>query len=198
MRTRLFAALLVAAVGSVAAAQEENPFKKTKVGDYATYKVVTKVAGQPIEGTLTQTVTAKDDKEATVTTTGKVGPMDIQPYEQKIDLSKPYDPTKTGNIPPGSEVKVEKLTGKGKEGTEKVKAGGKDQDCKYETFKLRMKTPGAEFDADMKVWTSAALQIPMVKMEMSAQVEQTRMDITMELTESGNKPVEAPKTPDKK
>src|SRR5262245_11706612 len=124
MRVRLFASVLALAAAPLAArgADEENPYKKTKVGDYATYKTTVKVAGMTLEGTMTQTVTAKSDKEATVTVTTKVNGMDLPEQKQTIDLTKPYDPLKSaGGLPAGTEAKVEKL----KDGTEKVKLGDK-------------------------------------------------------------------------
>ena len=73
MKVRLLAALVVAALPlAAAAADEENPYKKVKVGDFATYKMTTKFAGASFEGTMTQTVTAKDDKEVTFKMTVKV------------------------------------------------------------------------------------------------------------------------------
>src|SRR5688572_22977669 len=172
MRARLFAAVLALAVVPLAVGQDENPYKKAKVGDYATYKMTTKVAGFNVEGTITQTVTAKDDKEVTVETSGKVQGMDIPAQKQTIDLTKPFDPTKaTGNTPPGTEVKAEKL----KEGTEKVKVGDKTYEAKWETYKMKTKTAGQEIDADMKVWQAKELAIPMVKMEMTAEVMGMKM-----------------------
>ena len=51
--------------------------------------------------------------------------MDIPGQEQKIDLTKPFDPTKGGGVcRPGTDVKVEK----GKEGKEKIKVNGKEYD----------------------------------------------------------------------
>src|SRR5688572_19159492 len=109
MRTRLFAcALALAFAPWAAAADEENPYKKAKVGDYANYKMTTKFGGMTLEGTLTQSVTAKSDKEVTIKVTGKVNGMDIPAQEQKIDLTKPYDPAKTA-LPPGTDAKIEKL-----------------------------------------------------------------------------------------
>jgi hypothetical protein len=115
--------------------------------------------------------------------------MDIPAQEQKIDLSKPFDPTKAGNLPAGTEVKVEKQ----KDGTEKVKVGGKEYDTKWETYKMKMKAMGMEFEADMKVWQTKSINIPMVKMEMTADVMGNKMEVAMELTESGNKEVEKSK-----
>jgi len=191
MKARLLAAALALLCAPFAiAAEEENPYKKTKIGDYASYKMTTKVAGLNIEGTVKQIVTAKDDKEVTIKTEGKVNGMDIPAQEQKIDLTKPFDPTKAGNLPAGTEVKVEKL----KDGTEKVKVGGKEYETKWETYKMNMKAMGMEFEANMKVWQTKELNIPMVKMEMTADVMGNKMEVAMELTETGN---EAPKKEDK-
>jgi hypothetical protein len=180
---RLVALLLAAAAPLAAcAADEENPYKKVKVGDYATYKMTTKVMGQTIEGTVTQTVSAKDDKEATLKVTGKVNGMDIPAQEQKIDLTKPYDPTKTA-VPPGTDAKVEKL----KDGKEKIKAAGKEYDCKWETYKVSGNAMGIEMKAEVKVWQSKDMPLQVVKMEMTAEFAGMKMEMEMNLSESGSK-----------
>src|SRR5262245_57824374 len=53
MKARLFAAVLAIAVAPFVAraADEENPYKKAKVGDFATYKMTTKAMGFNVEGT---------------------------------------------------------------------------------------------------------------------------------------------------
>jgi hypothetical protein len=186
MRVRLFATVLALAAAPLAArgADEENPYKKTKVGDYATYKTTAKVAGMALEGTMTQTVTAKSDKEATVTVTGKMNGMDIPEQKQTIDLTKPYDPFKAaGGLPPGTEAKVEKL----KDGTEKLKVGDKSYDCKWETFKVKAKTAGMEIEADAKVWQSKDAPLQMVKMEMTLEIAGQKVEMEMELSETGSK-----------
>jgi hypothetical protein len=175
-------ALALVTAPFVCAADEENPYKKVKVGDYATYKMTTKIAGMNVEGTMTQSVTAKSDKEATIKVTGKVNGMDIPAQEQKIDLTKPYDPTKT-TLPPGTEAKVEKL----KDGTEKVKAAGKTYDTKWESYKVKAKTGGQEFEAEVKAWMSKELALLVVKMEMTADILGMKMEMEMELTEAGSK-----------
>jgi hypothetical protein len=200
MNVRLLAAAVALVFAPFAsAADEENPYKKAKIGDFAAYKMTTKVAGLNIEGTVTQTVTAKDDKEVKIETTGKVNGMDIPAQSQTIDLTKPFDPTKAGNLPAGSDVKVEKL----KDGTEKVKVGTKEYATKWETYKMKMKAMNMEFEAEMKVWQTKDLNIPMVKMEMTADVMGNKMEVLMELTETGNKPADTgtkkdPKEPEKK
>ena len=191
MTVRLFAAVLAVCCAPLAAraADEENPYKNTKVGDYATYKMSMKVANFTIAGTTTQSVTAKSEKEATVKTTGSFELMgnkqEIPEQEQKIDLTKPFDPTKVGGggLPPGVAVNVEK----GKEGKEKIKVGGKEYDCTWTTYTVKGKDNGQDITADVKAWMSKEMPLGMIKMEMTADVAKMKMEMTMELTESGNK-----------
>jgi len=183
MKARLLAALLVALAPVAArAAEEENPYKKVKVGEFATYKMTTKLGATTVDATSTQTVTAKDDKEVTVKMTIKAMGMDFPGQEVKIDLTKPYDPTKAG-IPPGAQVKVEKL----KDGKEKVKAAGKEYDCKWETYNVTGKANGVDIKAEVKVWQSKDLPLQVVKMESTADVAGMKVETTMELTETGSK-----------
>jgi hypothetical protein len=192
MRLRLFAALLAVGCASFAvrAADMDNPYKNAKVGDYATYKMNMKVATFTISGTTTQKVTAKSDKEATVKTTGSIdfngNKQDIPEQTQTIDLTKPFDPTKVGGgggLPAGVKVDVEK----GKEGKEKVKANGKEYDCTWTNYTVKGKANGMDITANVKAWVSKDMPLGMVKMEMSADVASMKMEMTMELTESGNK-----------
>ncbi|MBY0456432.1 MAG: hypothetical protein K2V38_03785 [Gemmataceae bacterium] len=173
-----------------AADDDENPYKSAKVGDFSNYKMTMKVAGLSIDGTMTQTVTAKTDKEATIKVTGVFelmgNKMDIPAQEQKIDLTKPYDPTK-GNIPGGAEAKVEK----GKEGKEKIKVGGKEYEATWTTYKVNMKQMGQDVDADMKVWSAKG--VPLIKMTMTAKFAGQDMEMALELTETGNKKPEKDK-----
>jgi hypothetical protein len=180
---RTFAIAVALAVAPVAvAADEDNPYRKVKVGDYATYKLTGKAAGQALEGTLTQTVSAKSDKEATLKVTSKVNGMDVPSQEQKIDLTKPYDPTKAV-LPEGTEAKIEKV----KDGKEKIKAAGKEYDCTWETYKVKAKTMGTEIEADLKVWQSKDLPLLVVKLEMTAEAGGMKIETVMDLTESGTK-----------
>ncbi len=183
MKTRWLAVTLLLACASYAvAADEENPFKKAKVGDFATYKMVTKVGDRSVEGTITQTVTAKSDKEVTIKSTNKIAGMELAGQEQKIDLTKPFDPTK-GNVPPGSDIKVEKL----KDGAEKLKVGGKEYMAKWESYKIKGKANGVDFDSEVKVWTSPDLPLAMLKMETTGEVAGMKVETTLELAETGNK-----------
>jgi hypothetical protein len=188
---RSFVAVLVLAVAPVAAraADEENPYKNAKVGDYATYTITTKAAGQTIDGTLTQTVTAKTDKEATVKGVmvfnlgGKE--MKFPEQEEKIDLTKPYDPTKGGgaNLPGGAgEIKAEK----DKDGKEKIKVNDKEYDTTWTSYKVKIKAGGQEIAGDMKAWMTKDMP-GMVKMTMTADFMGQKIEMTTELKETGNK-----------
>jgi len=204
MKVRLFAAVLaIAAAPFVArAADEENPYKKAKVGDFANYKMTTKVMGLNIEGTVTQTVVDKNDKEVTIEVTGKVMGTDIPVRKQTIDVTKPFDPTQAnGPLPAGVQATVEKL----KDGKEKVKVGTKEYEAKWDSFKMKAKAAGMDIEADMKVWYTKELNIPIVKMEATVESAGQKMEIQMEMTEIGSKDVakkdkesEKKKEPEKK
>jgi uncharacterized protein YpmS len=183
MLARLLAVLAAVAVTQISlAADEENPYKKAKVGDYATYKMTTKVAGTSLEGTITQTISAKSDKEVTLKVTGSLNGAEIPAQEQKIDLTKPFDPTKSA-LPPGTEATVEKL----KDGKEKIKAGGKEYETKWESYKVKAKANGMEIEAEIKAWQSKDAPLLMIKMEMTAEVAGMKVEMEMELSETGSK-----------
>ena len=114
--------------------------------------------------------------------TGKLNGMDIPAQEQKIDLTKPYDPTKTA-LPPGTEAKVEKL----KDGKEKVKAAGKDYECTWETYKLKAKANDMEFESEIKAWMCKDVPLMLIKMEMAMEIVGMKIEMAMMLTESGSK-----------
>jgi hypothetical protein len=165
-------------------AADENPYKNVKVGDFATYKMNVKAGPLALTGTTTQTITAKTDKEATVEVTANVSGMDVPAQKQVIDLTKPYDPTQVGGgLPAGTDATVEK----GKDGKEKIKVGGKEYDTTWTTYKVKATAGGQKFDADVKVWTAKDVPMGTVKMEMTANIADMKMEMTMELSETGNK-----------
>lgn len=183
MKHLLSAVLLVSLAPLASAEDMENPFKKAKVGDWTEYKMTTAAMGVNIDGTVKMTVTAKDEKEATLEVTGKVKfmgnetPIPVQ--KQKIDLTKAYDPTNAANVPKGTDAKVEKDG----EGKEKIKVGGKEYDTTWTKMKVKTKVANMDFDSDVKVWVSKDVPLSgMVKME----VKSKQADVTMELSGSGN------------
>ena len=178
------AALLLAFVPAAArAADDENPYKSAKVGDYATYKLTVSVAGMDIAGTMTQTVTEKTDKEVTLKVAAKVNGMAVPEQTTKIDLTKPFDPTKLNQQVGGADMKVEK----GKEGKEKIKVDGKEYETTWTSFKVTGKANGLEIDSDMKVWLSKDIPGVLARMESKMKVAGQTMDMKMELTETGSK-----------
>ena len=184
MKLHLLASAFVLVLAPVAAhaADDENPYKNAKVGDFANYKLTISVAGQNVEGAITQTVTAKSDKEVTLKVTGKANGMDIPAQEQKIDLTKPFDPTKLNQGVGGADMKIEK----GKEGKEKIKLKDKEYETQWTTYKVTGKANGLAIDSDMKVWLSKDIPGVLAKMETTMSVAGMKMEMKMELTETGN------------
>jgi hypothetical protein len=180
---RLSAAAAAVCLAALAAgAADDNPYKGSKKGDYASYKVKVNFGGLALDGTTKQEVVDVTEKEATVKVTGNVGGTDIPAQEQKIDLTKPFDPTKVGALPPGVEASVEK----GKDGKEKLKVGDKEYDTTWTAYKIKAKAMGMDIDAEVKVWTAKDVPMGMVKMESVANIAKQEMKMTMELAESGN------------
>lgn len=168
------------AVAARAADEPANPYKDAKVGDSVTYKLTIKAAGQTIDGTATQTVTAKTDKEATVEMKVKAGPIQQPAVTQKIDLTKPYDPAAASGLPPGSDLKVEKL----KDGKEKVTVGGKEYDATWSTYKMSGKVMGLELSAEVKAWMGKGVPLGLLKSESSMSAAGQQMEMTMEFSEA--------------
>ncbi|MEZ6140183.1 MAG: hypothetical protein R3B84_06385 [Zavarzinella sp.] len=165
--------------------EEPNPLKDAKVGDFAKYKMSMSILGMNIDMEATTTVVKKSEKEATLETEVKSDgnlPIPNQKQTQVVDLTKPLDPAKSMNLPEGTEAKIEKL----KDGKEKIKVNGKEYDCTWETYKMKMKQMGMDIDADVKVWNAKGFKFGSVKMEMKMEVLGNKMDMTMELIESGS------------
>jgi hypothetical protein len=183
MKRLLPASLLLGLAATAPAQDTENPFKKAKVGDWAEYKMTASFAGQNLDGKTKVTVTAKTDKEATLTTTATLKGMEVPPQESKIDLTKPYDPL-TSVVPKDAEIKVEKVA----DGKEKIKVGGKDYDCTWMKLKFSGKASGQPFEGEAKVWT--AKDVPLggtVKMEATQKAMGLEIKMAMELLGTGGK-----------
>jgi hypothetical protein len=163
-----------------------NPYRNTKVGDFAIYKINTKVGGLNVPGTISQTVIAKTDKEATLKVVSSVNGMEVSGPPQVVDLTKPYDPTK--GLPPGFVCTLKKA----KDGQEKLKVLGKDYDTNWTSYDLDGKVNEMDIKGNIKVWFAKEITIGLAKMEMTVDLktlnmETTRYETTMEPTEVGNK-----------
>ena len=163
--------------------------RTSKVGDYATYKMTTKVAGMDITGTTTQTVTASPTRKRPSRPVGRSASWartSIFRNKSRRSTSPSHiDPTKIGGgaLPAGTDVKVEK----GKEGKEKIKVGGKEYDATWTEYKMKAKAVGQDVATDLKVWMSKDVPMGMVKMTMNGDVAGQKIEMTMEMTETGNK-----------
>jgi hypothetical protein len=181
MIRRLFFAVVFSGVAMLSHAEDaENPYKTAKVGDWVEYTSHTAGAGFSMESKSKQTVMAKTDKEVTIKIESEMqGQKNSQ--EQKIDLTKKFDPNdmSTG-MPGGMKPKVEKV----KEGDEAVTIGGKKYDAHWVENKVTMEMQGAKIESDTKSWISKDAPLGgLVKMEMNMSAG---MKMTMELSGSGN------------
>jgi hypothetical protein len=184
---RLLSALVVLALVPMARAEEkkeENPFKNAKIGDWVEYRTVTTFGDLKVPGTVRMTVTAKDEKNVTLKTVVKAAGMEVPAPDVMVDLTKPYDPLATANLPKGSDVKVEK-TGMGKE---KIKVDGKEYDCEWMTMKFTGKQEGIEITGNVKTWSTPMVPLGgMVKMDMDGKALGMDFKMIMELSGSGSK-----------
>ncbi|MBA4063260.1 MAG: hypothetical protein C0501_06025 [Isosphaera sp.] len=180
---RLSAAAAAVCLAALAAgAADDNPYKAAKKGDFAVYKVKVNFGGLALDGTTRQEVVEVTDKEATVKVTGNVGGTEIPAQEQKIDLTKPFDPTQVGALPPGVAAKVEK----GKDGKEELKIGEKKYDTTWTSYKVKANAMGMDIEAEVKVWMAKGVPMGMIKMESTASIAKQEMKMSMELAETGN------------
>jgi hypothetical protein len=180
MRFSLLPFVIIAFLtASVSEGQErnENPFRAAKVGDYVAYKMTTSVMGKNLEINMKQTVTAKDEKEVTLSTATTFMGNAFPGQESKIDLTKPYDPAEAATA--NKKGKFEK-TGEGKE---KIKIGNKEYECTWMTGKVSADANGKKLESDIKAWFSKSVPLTgMIKMEMKSNFA----DIVMEISESGS------------
>lgn len=170
---RIVTGIVIILAGTGWTCAQDNPFKSAKVGDWVEYSL--SAAGQNM--TVKQTVKEKSETSVTMTTETSA-PNLPNPIKQdmKVDLTKPYDPTK----PPAEmkDAKVEKLG----EGNEKITVGGKTYDCKWIKSKAVVETMGFKVESESKVWISKDVPLTgMVKLEAKTNFGNT----TMELTGSG-------------
>jgi hypothetical protein len=152
IRLLCFAIICLVPLASPAQENNHNPFRNAKVGDYVAYKQTTMFLGKNIEISMRETVTAKNDKELTLRTTGTVSGTALPSHDAKIDLTKPYDPaTAMTQADPTSKFEQ---TGAGKE---KIKIGDKTYDCAWIAGKQFDK--GGKHTTDVKIWFSKSVPL---------------------------------------
>jgi hypothetical protein len=177
VRTSLLPVLGVALVLSVARAG--NP-ADVKVGDWVSYKMT---AG-PISGiTLKMTVTARDDKEATLRVEGKFGEKEMPAKEQKVPLDQLTDPTRTITGGPAglapARVKPKVDVKKVEEADEKITVGGKEYACKRLKLQTTAELKGKTIESVRTVWVSKDVPLSgMVKTVSETGGIRTMMELT--------------------
>src|SRR6476646_7952600 len=117
-------ALIIGSPISARAADDDNPFKNVKEGDWVKYSMTMDRGGFQSVGDMKRTVTAKLDKEVTITTIMTLDGRKSLPRDERIDLTKPYDPIWLHGLK-GTDAKIEKVG----DAKEKVKIGTKEFDC---------------------------------------------------------------------
>jgi hypothetical protein len=182
----LIAGAMCGLIAAPACADDENPFKKAKVGDWTEYKMTTGATGANFTAKMKMIATAKNDKEVTVTTTGSasLNGKDLPPapeQQTKIDLGKPYDGAlAAANLPKGADAKFTKES----TGEEKLKVGDKEYGCVWTKGKITGKINGQDHESTIKLWTCKDVPLSgLVKMEMKSKFA----TMTLELTGSGSK-----------
>jgi hypothetical protein len=148
--------LTLAAVGASCcqAAEPENLFGKVAVGDWAAYKwsYSHQQLGPVGNGTRKFTVTAKDDKEVTLSTgVKKVEGIAVNP-DIKIDLTKPYDPKDILNLGLPRMEATKELIASGKE--EIIEVGKTKYKCNAVTITRIYTNPKREGNItfEFKLW----------------------------------------------
>ncbi len=159
------------------AAETDNPYQNAKKGDWVMFKVSAQFGDRRIEGSLKQTVTAKDEKSVTVRNLTKFMGMELPAQEQKIDLTKPFNPA-SGSVPGANNAKIEKLDS----GKETIEVGGKKYECEWVKNKVTVDAGGMKIESETKTWTSKSAPLAgLVKIES----KMTQGGSTMELADSG-------------
>lgn len=186
MLLRLFACVSIFALTApgMRAADDDNPFKRAKVGDYAKYDTVVKTGNNEVKLLRTQSVTATGEKEVTLKTITELNGKEVptKKGEQKIDLTKPFDPGTTGESgAPTSAFKWEKV----KDGKEKLKIGGKEYECTWTSYKP-VAQAGLAAEGELKVWLSKDVPF-VVKRALNLKIGNSELVYLTELTEFGNK-----------
>jgi len=64
---------------------------------------------------------------------------------------------------------------------------GKEYDTTWTSYKVKAKVGGMDIKTDIKVWMSKDIALGVVKMDMTADIADQKMEMTMEVTETGNK-----------
>jgi hypothetical protein len=173
MRAIFAAPLLICLIPNALLADDDNPFKKAKIGDWVEYKMT----GPNVEGKTKMTIVAKDDDEVTYeveATFSSLGKEMVAPTQKlKVDLTKSYDAISAANLS-RTGTKIEKDG----EGAEKIKIGDKEFDAKWTKLKCTTTVNDVTVVSDYKMWfCSEAPLSGLVRMETTTGMFTTKVEL---------------------
>jgi hypothetical protein len=180
MRTFAVVALIIAPIAANAA-EPENPYKKAKKGEWASYKMTIKAGGNNIDGTVKQTVTAVDEKSVTLEVATMLFGNEMK-RTQTIDLTKPFNPLAGQGLPPGADAKMEKK----ESGKESLEIGGKKVESEWTSYKMSISAMGQNIEGNAKIWLAKDVPLGgLAKMEMKMNVAGMDTEVTMSMDKHG-------------
>lgn len=152
---RSFSAVLLLVVvgcgGAPKLTPRENPFKDVRVGDWAEYRIESNTNGLEKVTTVKNTITEVTPDSITLNITG----VGLDKFE--VLDRKDYNPYRV----PGAEPTVRELG----TGSEKIKVGGQEYDCKW--YEVEITTGGSGAPWTYKEWVSKTVPLAgKVKSEM--------------------------------
>jgi hypothetical protein len=173
MRSILACSLVLVLAPSSRSADEENPMRKAKVGDWVEYRMT----GKDIEGTTKMTIVSKSDKEVTYeieATFSFMGNKQTAPVQrQTVDLTKPWDLISAKNLKENN-VQLETIS----EGKETLKAGGKNYETKWKKLKSTTTAQGFTVVVNYQMWWSPDVPVTgLVRLDTAAGEAVTKMEV---------------------
>lgn len=139
------AMLFIASIGGMAYSIEtDNPYRKARVGDWATYKVTNHFGNSLYASEERRTITANNGRFVTIKVENIRDKEEPIVLELKIDITKPLTAVENLDFsPPGPGIK-EIASGK-----ESLQIAGRKMDVRWTTFQI-----GQTDDVERKMWFS--------------------------------------------
>ena len=157
-------------------AAEENPFIRSKVGDWIEHTGTSKHSGKEHALTIKQTILKKTDTEAVVEVTWILRPNMKTVSQFTVDLSKKFDPCTAGIRDAKLEVKeIDK-------GDETVTVGGKTLKTHWVQYEVKGTVSGYERNGKQKFWYSPEIPLSGI---VKSETENTGDSAVMELKDYG-------------
>jgi hypothetical protein len=174
MKLGIAVALLCLTVAGVRA-EDENPFKNAKVGDWVSYLMKVEMGDKVMKAEMKQTVTAKTDKDVTFDSVTTIDGQESKGAPTTVKLDQKFDPLQ---LPEGAKVK-EVATG-----DEKLTVAGKSFDAKWRQIEVTIKVGEQDTTTKAKVWTAATVPITTI---VKLDTDGGEGKMSMELKDFGSK-----------